>query len=368
MKFSCSRNDLLNALTIAGKGVATRSPMEILEGILFVAEDQKVQLTATNQEIGVQTELEADVQEPGQAVLGANLITEIIRKLPGDEVFIESDAKNRFVIHSLLSQFNLNGLSADDYPDFPKVSQEKSFSLPSSVLRDLIRSTKDSMAVSESIPILTGTRLEVNGSNVRMVSLDGYRLALRQKEIENPVHDTIEVVIPGAALRELQKLLDDSDDPIEIEMSDSQIFFRIGKTVFTTRLLTGEFINYDRIIPKTSTTEVILSKGDLLASCDRASVLAKAGKNNLIKMDFDPDQLSITSNSDDESVHETLQLVNHGEPLRIAFNSKFFIDALKVIDDDQIKISLTNSYGPAVINPVDSDEYTYMILPVRISE
>ncbi|MGI6108603.1 MAG: DNA polymerase III subunit beta [Eubacteriaceae bacterium] len=368
MKFSCSRNDLLNALNIVSKGVSTRSTMDILQGILFTVYDHKLRLTATDLEIGVKTEIPADTQTDGEVILNANLITDVIRKLSGDEVYFESDEKNRVKIENLLSEFILNGLPVHDFPDFPQISEEYSFFIAADLLREMIRATKDSVAISESIPVLTGIKLEIDKKDIRMVSLDGYRLALKQNVLEEGINDTLSVIIPGNALKELYKLLAGVEDPVKIEFSKSQIFFQIGETVFTSRLLEGEFVSYEGIIPKQNTSEVIISKDSLLHSCERAALLAKAGKNNLIKMDFEPDQLTITSNADVGGVHEVIKAENNGDSLKIAFNSKFFIDALKVIDDDQIRIGLTTAYGPAVINPVDGNSYTYMILPVRVSE
>ena len=368
MKFSCSRNDLLNALTIVSKGVSTRSTMDVLQGILFTVYDNKLRLTATDLEIGVKTEIPAQTQNDGEIILNAALITDVIRKLSGEEVYFESDEKNRVKIESLLSEFVLNGLPVQDFPDFPKISEEYSFEISPVLLREMIRSTKDSVALSESIPVHTGIKLEVDQKNIRMISLDGYRLALRRGELEKGVDDDFSVIIPGNALKELFKLLAGIEEPVKVEFSKSQIFFKLGETVFTSRLLEGEFVSYEGIIPKQSTTDVVISKQSLLQSCERAALLAKAGKNNLIKMDFEPGQLTITSNADVGGVHEVIKIENSGETLKIAFNSKFFIDALKVIDDDKIRIGLTTPYGPAVVVPVEGSSYTYMILPVRVSE
>ena len=368
MKFSCSRNDLLNALTIVSKGVSTRSTMDVLQGILFTVYDNKLRLTATDLEIGVKTEIPAQTQNDGEIILNAALITDVIRKLSGEEVYFESDEKNRVKIESLLSEFVLNGLPVQDFPDFPKISEEYSFEISPVLLREMIRSTKDSVALSESIPVHTGIKLEVDQKNIRMISLDGYRLALRRGELEKGVDDDFSVIIPGNALKELFKLLAGIEEPVKVEFSKSQIFFKLGETVFTSRLLEGEFVSYEGIIPKQSTTDVVISNQSLLQRCERAALLAKAGKNNLIKMDFEPDQLTITSNADVGGVHEVIKIENSGETLKIAFNSKFFIDALKVIDDDKIRIGLTTPYGPAVVVPVEGSSYTYMILPVRVSE
>lgn len=203
MKFSCSRNDLLNALTIVSKGVSTRSTMDVLQGILFTVYDNKLRLTATDLEIGVKTEIPAQTQNDGEIILNAALITDVIRKLSGEEVYFESDEKNRVKIESLLSEFVLNGLPVQDFPDFPKISEEYSFEISPVLLREMIRSTKDSVALSESIPVHTGIKLEVDQKNIRMISLDGYRLALRRGELEKGVDDDFSVIIPGNALKEL---------------------------------------------------------------------------------------------------------------------------------------------------------------------
>lgn len=367
MKFSCSRDELQNALTICQRGISTRSTMPVLEGILFSVYDGTLHLTATDLEIGVQTSIPADVDQDGSIVLSASLILDMIRRLSGDTVFFSSDAKNRMQIKNLLSDFSLNGMPASDYPEFPAIEQGHSVALPADTLKKLIHGTGFSIAVSESIPVLTGVKMEVSHDGIRFVALDGYRLALENGTLSAPAEEPSEVIIPGRSMTELSKLLS-SDSDVQVAFSSSQIFFTIGDTVFTSRLLDGDFINYKGIIPSDSTIRLTVDRQALLSGCERAALLARAGKNNLIKMEIEPDQVTLVSNADIGSIHEVVALENDGEALKIAFNAKFFIDALKVIDDEKIHIDLTTAVGPAVIRPIEGEAYTYLILPVRIAE
>ncbi|MDO4287629.1 MAG: DNA polymerase III subunit beta [Eubacterium sp.] len=369
MKFSCSRDQLINALSIAQKGVSNRSTMPILEGIMFQVYNNQLVLTATDLEIGVQTSIPANVDTDGEIILSSNLILEVIRKLSGDEVFFDKEEGNQIKIDCLLSNFKIKGYPTDEFPEFPEIIEEHSFSMEAPVLREMIRGTLFSVAVSENIPVLTGLKMEIDKEMLRLIALDGYRLSLRQGALKTPGDGELSVIIPGKSMNELLKLLSGYNDEVVVKFSKTQIFFEMGETQFTSRLLEGEFINYRNIIPKEQTTRVKVSRRLLLASSERAALLAREGKNNLIKMDYNADQLIITSNAEIGDVFEVIPIENSGEAIRIAFNSKFFIDALKVIEQDDIEICLTTSVGPAVIVPEGgSDAFIYLILPVRIAE
>lgn len=369
MKFSCSRDHLINALSIVQKGVSNKSTMPVLEGIMFQVYNNQLILTGTDLEIGVQTTLPASVESDGEIVLSSTLITELIRKFSGDEVFFEKDDQNQIKIECLLSNFKIKGYPTDEFPEFPQTIEEHSFTIEGSVLREMIRGTLFSVAVSENIPVLTGLKIEVDQETIRLIALDGYRLSLRQGSLKEAADSDLSVIVPGKSMNELLKLLSGYNGDVTVKFSKTQIFFEMEETQFTSRLLEGEFINYRNIIPKEQTTRVSVSRKLLLASSERAALLAREGKNNLIKMDYNTDQLILTSNAEIGDVFEVIPIQNTGDPIRIAFNSKFFIDALKVIDQDDIEICLTTSVGPAVIvskeNPKD---FTYLILPVRIAE
>ena len=369
MKFSCSRDALINALSIAQKGVSNKTTLPVLEGILFQVYNNQLVLTSTDLEIGVQTSLPANVDMDGEIILSSNLITEVIRKLSGEEVFFQKDNSNQVKIECLLSNFTIKGFPTDEFPEFPEVIEEHSFVIEAGVLKEMIRGTIFSVAVSENIPVLTGLKMEIENDAISLIALDGYRLSLKKGKLKEPIDGSISVIIPGKSMNELNKLLSGYNENVIVKFSKTQIFFEMGNTQFTSRLLEGEVINYKHIIPTEKATQVKVSRKLLLESSERAALLAREGKNNLIKMDFNIDQLILTSNAEIGDVFEVIPIENQGDPIKIAFNSKFFIDALKVIDRDEMSIELTTSVGPAVIVPADgSDEFIYLILPVRIAE
>ncbi|MEG0373646.1 MAG: DNA polymerase III subunit beta [Enterococcus sp.] len=368
MKFSCSRDALISALSIAQKGVSNKTTLAVLEGILFQVYNNQLILTATDLEIGVQTSIPANVDTDGEIILSATLISDVIRKLSGDEVFFQKDANNQVKIECLLSNFSIKGFPNDEFPEFPEIIEDYSFVIEAGILKDMVRGTLFSVAVSENIPVLTGLKMEIDQDAISLIALDGYRLSLRRGKLKEPLDGSISVIVPGKSFGELNKLLSGYTENVVVKFSKTQIFFEMGNTQFTSRLLEGEFINYKHIIPAEKTTQVTVSKKLLLESSDRAALLAREGKNNLIKMDFNIDQLILTSNADVGDVFEVIPIENQGDPIKIAFNSKFFIDALKVIDTEDMVIELTTSVGPAVIVPPEGDNFLYLILPVRLSE
>ena len=226
----------------------------------------------------------------------------------------------------------------------------------------MIRGTIFSVAVSENIPVLTGLKMEIENDAISLIALDGYRLSLKRGKLKEAIDGSISVIIPGKSMNELNKLLSGYNENVIVKFSKTQIFFEMGNTQFTSRLLEGEFINYKHIIPTEKATQVKVSRKLLLESSERAALLAREGKNNLIKMDFNIDQLILTSNAEIGDVFEVIPIENQGDPIKIAFNSKFFIDALKVIDRDEMSIELTTSVGPVSYTHLSSSRWTWRTL------
>ena len=368
MKFNCSKESLMAALSTAQKAVSSKTTMAILEGILFSASDNKLLLRSTDLEIGVEVTIPAEVESGGEIVLGSYIIGELIRKMSGSDVFFESDENHQIKIECLLSNFTLKGLSAEEFPDFPEVIDDHIFSIDASVLKELIKGTLFSVATNENIPVLTGVKIEIQEDTINLIALDGYRLALRSGKIKKPVSEDLSVIIPSKSLSEINKVLSSYNGEVVVKFSQNQIFFEMENTQFTSRLLEGDFINYKQIIPGEKATQVKINRRLLLESSERAALLAREGKNNLIKMDFNQDQLILTSNAEIGDVFEVIPIENRGESLKIAFNSKFLIEALRVIEGEELMIDMTTSVGPGVLLPIEGNNFIYLILPVRIAE
>lgn len=368
MRFSCSRDDLISALNMVKHGVSDRSTMQILEGILFNVYDNTLHLTGSDLNLGITTEIPVQDSEDGAIVLNANLIIGIISKMPGNVVYFSENDRNQVKVESLNSEFFINGLPAQDYPEFPVANETNTFEIESKILKNCFNQTKFAMAQEGSIPVITGLKLEAEDDKLAFVAIDGFRLALRNSTLVDSVEEAMEVVIPGKAVVHLSQLLPNNSDMVDVKLSDSQIFFQINETIFTTRLIEGKFIEYKDIFPNSPTTDFIISRSDLLGCCERAELVTNKNNNNLIKMEIDSGKLVISSNSDRGNLEDVIEIENHGNDLTIAFNSKYFIEALRAINDKDIKIEMTSSVGPAEIKPIKGNDYSYLILPVRLAQ
>ncbi|SHE40035.1 DNA polymerase III subunit beta [Alkalibacter saccharofermentans] len=366
MQFTTTKISLVNAVNTVQKAVSTKTTLPILEGILFEAIDNDIYLMGTDMEIGIRTKLSGNVYREGKVVLSAKLISELSRKLPDDEVKIELKENNKTLISCKNSEFNIQGEAGEDFPKMPEVVGEKNALIPKELFRSLIKETIFSVAKSDNIPILTGELLEISDGEFKIVALDGYRLALRKAKTEPDIE--IKEVIPERTMMEIYRLLSMKEEDVYLSATKNQVLFTIGETSMVSNLLQGEYINYKQIIPSNSTTKIKVNTQELLSSCERAALMVRDGKNNLIKMNFSDSVLEILSNSDLGNLHESIDVDMTGDPLKIAFNCNYFIDALKAVSEEEINLEFTTSVSPCVIKPVDGDYFTYLILPVRYIE
>lgn len=366
MRFLCPQKVLMQGISIVQKSVSTKTTLPILKGICLEAAANKLKLVGTDLEIGIENSIEVEVLDEGSAVIDARLLGEIVRKLPDSEVEVTLLDNNQIKIKCENSEFNILSLSATDFPELPTIEEEDAYTIPQDLFRNMIRQTVFSTSQDESRPILTGVLMEIEGGVLNMVALDGYRLALRKGKIESPYN--YKVVIPGKTLNEVSRVMNvDEDDPIHIVITENHTLFTIGNTRLISRLLEGEFINYKQILPKEYKSRVKINTKSLLNSIERASLLAKEGKNNLVKFMIKDEVITITSNSELGKVHEEISINLEGADLEIAFNSKYFIDALKAIDDEEVYLNFTTNISPGIIKPVNNDNYVYLVLPVRVA-
>jgi len=368
MKFTCSQQKLSKALNIVSKAVSTRTTLPVLKGILLEAkEDGTLILTASDLEISIQKKIDADVEVPGSAVVISKLFGDIIRKLPNEEIIIEKKEENSIVIKTNSSEFTVISLPVDE---FPKIGEKdpaaETLSFDRKIFIDMVKKTGFAASIDEAKGILVGILTEINKESVNMVALDGFRLALAKENMTSS--DENKFIISAKIMNEISKIVidDDNEADINITLGQKKAAFNIGSTEVVLRLMEGEFIRYRDIIPKDSTINVIVGRDILLESIERASLLAKEGKNNLIKMSMKNNLLTITSRSEEGNVKEEIIVEKTGDDLEIGFNSKFVIDVLKVIDDDEISMNFKTGTSPCVVKPVTGDRYEYLILPVRI--
>jgi DNA polymerase-3 subunit beta len=366
MKIITTKSTLLESINIVQKAVPSKTTLPILEGILFDAKNGKLKLTATDLEIGIETVSNVDVIEPGKIVLSSRIIGDIVRKLPDADIEIEKAEGNLVCIKSEGSKFNIVTLPYDEYPELPVVKKENGIVLKQNTLRDMIRKTIFGVSLDEVRPILTGVLFDVSGDELTMVALDGFRMAVKKYGIIND--NKFKAVIPGKTLSEIGKIINENEESVNIYFSKNHIQVQIENTIIVSRLLEGEFINYSQIIPSEYKIKVKTSSNQLMESCDRAALFARESSNNMIKFEIIDDMMIIMSNSQSGDVHEELKIQKEGSDIEIAFNAKYFLDVLKVIEGEEITIEFTTNVSPSIIRPVNDTDYLYLVLPARFKK
>lgn len=366
MKIITTKSVLLDIINIVQKAVPSKTTLTILEGILFEAKNGKLKLTATDLEIGIESVANVDVIEPGKVVLSSRIVGEVVRKLPDADIEIETVENNLVYIKSENSSFKIITLSSVEFPELPVVKKENGITISQSILRDMIKKTIFAVSTDEVRPILTGVLFDIAGENFTMVALDGFRMAVKWNNILN--ESSFKAVVPGKTLSEISKILNENEDPVNIYFSKNHIQFQVGDTIVVSRLLEGEFINYKQIIPSEYKIKVKVTTESLMESCDRAALFARDSSNNMIKFEINDDLMIIRSNSQNGDVYEEVKIQKEGNDLEIAFNAKYFIDVLKVIESEEITVEFTTNVSPSIIRPCEDTGYLYLVLPARFKK
>lgn len=375
MKFTIQRDLLISSLQNVMKAISPRTVIPILTGIKVEASHNGITLTGSNSDISIESFIPAEEEdkvnvehiEEGSIVLHAKYFPEIIRKLPEDIVSIEVDSSLKTVIRSGKAEFNLNGQDAEEYPLLPKIQTDDTFEMPVNVLKNMIKQTVFAVSTMETRPILTGVNMRLANNRLHFVATDSHRLASREVEIQDAAVQFENVVVPGKSLQELNKILSDTDELIQISVTNNQIFFRTKNINFLSRLLDGNYPETDRLIPTQSKTKIKMKTKELLHTIDRASLLAKDEKNNVVRLSTEGNMIEISSNSPEiGKVVENISAISmEGEELKISFSSKYVMDALRAIEYDEITIDFTGAMRPFIIRPVEDDSILQLILPVR---
>lgn len=366
MRFTCTVSDLSGALSVVTRAIAARSTIQIMEGVLLATCPEGIRLTCADTGIGIQTHMAASILEEGSVVLPGKLFAEIVRKLPSEETLtISINEKNAAQLRCHSSRTTLAGLSADEFPPLPEISDIGEISLPKQALREMIQRTTFSIATDETRPILTGALLETDGACFSIVALDGFRLALRKQQFSGAL-PALSVVVPGKALNEIARVLDDSEELVSLQYGKTHLLADMGGTRIVARLLEGEFIRYKQILPTEWQTRVTVQKEELEDAIDRASLMAREGKNNLVKMHIEEGTLLITSNADLGDVREEIPVTLEGRALDIAFNVRYISDTLRAIETEKVELRFNSNVSPCVICPTEGDAFLYLALPVRV--
>lgn len=365
MEFIIDQKDFSKSINIVQKAISSRSSLQILEGILIETIDNRLKLTATDLEIGIETYVDCKIIDEGSIVVNSRIIGDIIRKLPQSSINITIENNNINIICEK-SEFNIIGSNSSEYPDLPTIINQNMFTIPCDLFRSAIKQTVFATSEDETRPILTGVLFEIKNSIGSFVALDGYRLAV--KSIPINLDNDIEIVIPSKSLLELNRILDDTDEEFKIILAPNHIIFNLGDTLFSSRLLEGQFLSYSDIIREEHNTIVKVNKNKFQSSLERASLLAKEEKANLIKLNIENDKIFIKSNSEIGNVNEELNTNKNGENVDIAFNSRYLLEGIKAIDTEEIELNFMGSLNPCIIKPTDDNNYTYLVLPVRLAQ
>ncbi|MBP2626762.1 MAG: polymerase beta subunit [Firmicutes bacterium] len=369
MKISCTKDLLNHAIQTVQKAIATKTPMPILTGIYLSAKGTTLELQATNYEIGISCTIDAIVDEPGDIVLSGRYFQEIIRKLPGENIEIASSLEDRTIkITSNQAQFNLLSLPAEEFPVLNKPTSDTILIVKDNILRELIKKTVFSCATDESKPIFTGGLLEVDQHNIIMAATNTHRIAIKKDHIGHNIN-TVKMIIPSKILNELTRIMI-SDIPMDVTIyyQKNQVSFAFDNVYLLSRLIEGNFPDYNKVIPPNFATAITIKTHDFMDAVERVSLLARDTDYNIIKLAFKNDCVIITSNNPDiGKAYETVPIAIKGNEIEIAFNAKYVTDILKNITSEYLIFSLNTPLSPASIRPTDDETYNYIITPVRIN-
>ena len=371
MKFICEREKLLKAINSVVRGVASKTTMPILEGILIQTNDNEIKLTTYDLEIGIEYVIESEVEEQGNTVVNAIMFSEIIRKLPDTQISITLNENNLLVIECEGSLYKLATMNPEEFPELPKINIESSIQLDQKTLKSMIRKTIFAVSIEENRPIFTGCLFAINDNKLNVVAVDGFRLAWTSNFLENKSSD-FKAVIPGKTLNEVNKIILDSYDFIKIGVSKNQALFEMENCKIVTRLLDGEFLNYKSVIPQNWETRIRVNKRDIQECFERVSLISASStekeKKYPVKINIEVGKITISCTNQTGDAKEELFIETEGKDLEAGFNPKYFLDALKVIDDEEIFINFGTSISPCIIKPIENEDYTYMILPIRMKD
>ena len=366
MKFICSKSELLNGLSVVSKAVPSKTTMTILECILVDCTQGAIKLTANDMELGIETTVAGMIEEPGVIALDAKIFLEIVRKLPHNNITITSDNNFQTVITCEKAKFNISGKSGEDFSYLPDIERNDSIVVSQFTLKEVIRQTIFSIADNDNNRLMTGELFEINGDELKVVSLDGHRISIRKIQLKNS-YNPKKVVIPGKTLNEISKILSgETDRDVSIFFTDNHVVFEFDSTTVVSRLIEGEYFRIDQMLSSDYETKVTINKKEFLSCIDRATLLVKEGEKKPIIINITDGSMELKINSAIGSMNEQIDIEKAGKDLMIGFNPRFLIDALRVIDDEQITIYLVNPKAPCFIRN-DENSYIYLILPVNFT-
>lgn len=363
MKFRCDGLELSEAISVVSKAISSKTTSQILEGIKMVCEDDKLVLSATDLEMSIEKTIRAEVETNGETVVPGRLFGEYIKKLTNQQLECELNERNQLKITYTDSEGCLQCMEINEFPQIKELEKDSYFEISKEDFKSMINNVFYAVAQDDSRPILKGILIETEGTNIKAVAVDGCRLSISNKKLAMSTSD-FKIIIPGKNLNEIVKMMDNEGN-IKIYVHSNNIMVDLGDTIVINRLIDGQFINYRQIVPKDFLTVVTINKEQLEDAIDRASVLSRIDKNNLVKFDIKEKNLMLTSNSEIGNTKENITVGVKGNDLTISFNSKYFSDCLRVIDNPYVKINFNSQIQPCVITPCEGEDFVFLILPVK---
>jgi len=366
MRFTCEKNMLVQGLNIAGRTVAQKSSLSVIEGILCKA-GAGLNLTGYNMETAITYNVEADVADPGECILPAKLFGDIVRRLPEGPVTVVVDDNYKVSIRAGYASFTISAESADDYPDLPDVSTGRPIRIPQNKLKELISGTIFAVSENQGRPIHTGVKFEVSENAVTAIAVDGFRLARRTWHPEEATGRELSFVVPAQGLKEVEKILTDTEDNAAFTLGPKHILYQVGNATLVCRLLEGEFLNWRRVVPTNCPIKLVANVSDLASSVERVGLIVSEKYKSPVRCVFSNQVLNMRTNTTIGAAEDRCAIAGDGKELEIGFNVRYLADALKVIPSEEVTMELTNGLSPIVLTPVDGKyDFAYMVLPVRI--
>ena len=366
MRFTCEKSFLVTGLNITGRTVAQKSTLSAIEGILCRA-GADLTLTGYNMETAISYSIEAEIADPGQCILPARLFGDIIRRLPEGPVTVVVDDNYKVSIRAGYASFTISAESAEDYPELPDVGTGRSTGIPQSAMKNLIGGTIFAVSENQGRPIHTGVKFEVENTTVSAIAVDGFRLARRTYHTEEPTGRSTAFVVPSGALKEVEKILQDTEEPVFFTLGSKHILFEIGPAVLICRLLEGDFLDWRKVVPTNCPVKLTAHVSDLSSAIERVGLIVSEKYKSPVRCVFGDQVLHLKTNTTIGAAEDRCSIAGDGKELEIGFNVRYLADALRAIPSEEVMVELTNGLSPIVLTPAeDKYDYAYMVLPVRI--
>lgn len=366
MRFTCEKNSLVQGLNVASRTVAQKSSLSVIEGILCKA-GLGLCLTGYNMETAISYDIEAEVTDPGECILPAKLFGDIVRRLPEGPVTVVVDETYKVSIRSGFASFSISAECSDDYPELPDVNSGRAVPIPQRELKEMIGGTIFAVAENQGRPIHTGVKFEVTNDTITTVAVDGFRLARRTYHPDEPTGREMNFVVPAQGLKEVEKILTDTEDMASFTLGPKHILFQIGPATLVCRLLEGDFLDWRRVVPTNCPVKLIAHVSDLVSSVERVGLIVSEKYKSPVRCKFTNQEVYMRTNTTIGAAEDRCTLAGDGDEMEIGFNVRYLADALRAIPSEEVTLELTNGLSPLVLTPVDEkQDFAYMILPVRI--